>query len=141
MPERFSKSFYQFIFSPSWWLRWWRFCLQCRRPGFNLWVGEVHWRRVWQPTPVFLPGEFHRQRRLTGYRPRGDMTDSLTHILSQAMICRNSLFNLYVLEIYIMLLSSWSVMSNSEQTPWTAACQASLFFTISQSLHKLLSIE
>ena len=25
-------------------------------------------------------------------------------------------------------------------TPWTAACQASLFFTMSQSLHKLMSI-
>ena len=27
------------------------------RPGFNPWVGKVPWRRVWQPTPVFLPGE------------------------------------------------------------------------------------
>ena len=27
------------------------------------------------------------------------------------------------------------------ETPWTAACQAPLSFTISQSLHKLLSIE
>ena len=26
-------------------------------------------------------------------------------------------------------------------TPWTAACQASLFLTISQSLHKFMSIE
>ena len=23
---------------------------------------KVHWRRKWQPTPVFLPGEFHGQR-------------------------------------------------------------------------------
>ena len=28
---------------------------------------EDHWRREWQPTPVFLLGEFHGQRRLTGY--------------------------------------------------------------------------
>jgi len=21
------------------------------------WVGEIPWRRAWQPTPVFLPGE------------------------------------------------------------------------------------
>ena len=27
------------------------------RPGFHPWVGNIHWRRVWQPTPVFLPGE------------------------------------------------------------------------------------
>ena len=25
--------------------------------GFNPWVGKIPWRRVWQPTPVFLPGE------------------------------------------------------------------------------------
>ena len=25
------------------------------------------WRRAWQPTPVFLPGESHGQRSLAGY--------------------------------------------------------------------------
>ena len=25
--------------------------------------------RKWQPTPVFLPGEFHGPRSLVGYRP------------------------------------------------------------------------
>ena len=29
------------------------------------------WRRKWLPTPVFLPGEFHGQRILAGYSPRG----------------------------------------------------------------------
>ena len=24
---------------------------------FNPWVGKIPWRRAWQPTPVFLPGE------------------------------------------------------------------------------------
>ena len=32
-------------------------CLQCVRPGFDPWVGKIPWRRAWQPTPVFLPGE------------------------------------------------------------------------------------
>ena len=27
------------------------------RSGFNPWVGKVPWRRAWQPTLVFLPGE------------------------------------------------------------------------------------
>ena len=40
--------------------------------------------RAWQPTPLFLPGEFHGQRNLAGYRPWGrkesDMTEQLgTH--------------------------------------------------------------
>ena len=33
-----------------------RICLQCRRPGFDPWVGKIPWRREWQPTPVFCRG-------------------------------------------------------------------------------------
>ena len=32
---------------------------------------EDPWRRKWQPTPVFLPGESHGQRSLAGYSPWG----------------------------------------------------------------------
>ena len=45
---------------------------QCRRPkryGFSPWVGTIPWRRKWQPTPVFLPGETHGRRSLAGYSP------------------------------------------------------------------------
>ena len=35
---------------------------QCKRPRSNPWVRKIPCRREWQPTPVFLPGEFHRQR-------------------------------------------------------------------------------
>ena len=37
---------------------------RCKRPGFDPRVGKIPWRRAWQPTPVFLPGEFHAQRSL-----------------------------------------------------------------------------
>ena len=30
---------------------------QCGRPWFNPWVVKIPWRRTWQPTSVFLPGE------------------------------------------------------------------------------------
>ena len=46
-------------------------CLQCGRPGFDSWVWKIFWRRKWQPTPVFLPGESHGQRSLAGCSPRG----------------------------------------------------------------------
>ena len=36
------------------------------RPRFKPWVGKIPWRRKWQPTPVFLPGKSHGQRRLVG---------------------------------------------------------------------------
>ena len=32
-------------------------------------LGRRKWRRKWQPTPVFLPGESHGQRSLAGYSP------------------------------------------------------------------------
>ena len=32
-------------------------CNQCWRPGFDLWLGKIPWRKAWQPTPVFLPEE------------------------------------------------------------------------------------
>ena len=55
---------------------------QSRRPGFESWVRKIPWRREWLATPVFLPGEFHRQRSLAGYSPRGykepNMTEQLT---------------------------------------------------------------
>ena len=41
---------------------------QCRRWGSNPWVRKIPWRRKWQPTLVFLPGKFHVQRRLMGYK-------------------------------------------------------------------------
>ena len=45
-----------------WWLRWESVCLQCRRSGFDPWVGKIPCRRKWQPTPVLLPGKSHGQR-------------------------------------------------------------------------------
>ena len=46
--------------------QWKRIHLQCRRRGFNPWVRKIPWQRAWQPTPVFLPGEFHGQKSLAG---------------------------------------------------------------------------
>ena len=39
-----------------------------KRFEFNLCVRKIPWRRAWQPTPVFLPGEAHGQRSLVGHR-------------------------------------------------------------------------
>ena len=50
------------------------------RLGFDPWIGKIFWRRAWQPTPVFLPGEFSEQRSLTGYglwgHKESDMTEA-----------------------------------------------------------------
>ena len=41
----------------------------------------MHWRRKWQPTPVFLPGESHGRRSLVGYSPRGHKESDTTERL------------------------------------------------------------
>ena len=46
-------------------------CRRHRRCGFHRWVRKIPWRRAWQPTAVFLPGESHGQRSLVGYGPLG----------------------------------------------------------------------
>ena len=46
------------------WLRGKESTCQCKRRGFDLWVGKIPWRRKWQPTPVFLPEKPHGQRNL-----------------------------------------------------------------------------
>ena len=41
-------------------------------------LSNIPWRRKWQPTPVFLPGESHGRRSLVGYRPWGHKKSDTT---------------------------------------------------------------
>ena len=61
----------------------------------SLWVGHdqatslslfsfMHWRRKWQPTPVFLPGESQGQRSLVGCRLWGRTKSDMTECLSSS---------------------------------------------------------
>ena len=45
-------------------------CRRRKRLGFSPWIGKIPWRKAWQPTPVFLPGERHGQRSLADYSPQ-----------------------------------------------------------------------
>ena len=59
--------------------------------------GRSPWRRAWQPTPVFLSGEFHGQKSLAGYSPWGhkelDVTERLSLTHSLALVFK-TVFNL-----------------------------------------------
>ena len=72
--------------------------LQCGRLRFDPWIRKIPWRREWQPTPIFFPGEFHGQRSLVGYSPRGhrelDMTERLTLSLLKPQSSKSSNSNL-----------------------------------------------
>ena len=74
---------------------------QCKRPkrcGFDPWVGKIPWRRAWQPTPVFLPGESHRQGNLAVYSPQVhtelDTTEETEHARTHALL-RQEPFSVY----------------------------------------------
>jgi len=45
---------------------------------FDPWVGKIPWRRTWQPSPVFFPGESHGQRSWVGYSPWGHKDSYMT---------------------------------------------------------------
>ena len=65
------------------------FCSLCHCHQMN-WVGLVHWRRKWQPTPLFLPGESHGQGSLAVYSPWGgeesDMTEATEHASTHSQL-------------------------------------------------------
>ena len=65
---------------------------QCRRywrRGFDPWIRKIPWRRAWQPTPVFLPGEPHGLQPTRLLRPwdfPGKSTGMGCHCLLRACI-------------------------------------------------------
>ena len=75
--------------------------LQCRRPRSDPWVGKILWRREWLATPVFLPGESHRQRSLAGYGPWGWKESDTTERLTLSLFQENQVQNLTCGTVYI----------------------------------------
>ena len=57
---------------------------RCKKHGFDPWIRKILWSRKWQPTLVFLPGEFHGRRSLVGYSPWGiKESDTAEHTHTQ----------------------------------------------------------
>ena len=109
------------------------------------------------PTQVFSPGRFYGQRSLVGFSPWGSQTvghdwafkpmKNNSHNISAT---GHSVFVLVSIEIgtqqlkikFAVCICYCSIAQSCLfLTPWTAARQASLSFTISQSLLKLMSVE
>ena len=43
-------------------------------------VSLIPWRRAWQPTAVFMPGEPHGQRSLAGYGPQDHIESYISEV-------------------------------------------------------------
>ena len=54
-------------------------CKRRRRQGLDPWIRKSPWRKEWQPTLGFLPGESHGQRSLAGCSPWGCKESDMTH--------------------------------------------------------------
>ena len=92
---------------------------------------SMHWRRKWQPTPVFLPGESQGRGSLVGCHLWG-RTESDT---TEATWRQPQTLKLWFAAV--QLLSHVRLFA----TPWTIARQALLSLTASRSLLKLMAIE
>ena len=91
----------------------------------------IPWRREWQLTPVFLPGESHGQRSLAGYSPESDTTEqpkSRLYTRVPSWWCTFSSVDkcIAAYKVFLVVLFSHSVMPDSFATPWTAAHQTPL---------------
>ena len=65
-------------------------CLPCERPGFDLWVGKIPWRRKWQPTPVLLALKIPWTEEFgAGYYPWGHKESGTTERLYMVNRIRN----------------------------------------------------
>ena len=98
--------------------------------GGEFWQNVVHWRREWQTTSVFLSWEIHEQYEYV-YTHITQLAE-ITLPYSKILLAFKSNFSIVVVQLNCV----WFFV-----TPWTALRQASLAFTIYQSLFKLMSIE
>ena len=100
--------------------------LQCRRPGFDPWVGKIPWRREWLPTTVFLFGEFHEQRSQVGFSPWTQKESDTTHRLTNRTVVSQSGFSGPILCFPIFYFLPPTQHSTIQSSLWMAL----LFFSL-----------
>ena len=85
------------------------------------WVGNIPWRRAWQPTPVSLPGESHGQRSLASSSHR--VAKRQTWLKRPSMPAHTGLFDMLSqmtnnaqcsLHIYVMNKSVPAILWNQK---------------------------
>ena len=108
--------------------QWLRIHLQCRRPGFDRWIGKIPWRRKWQPTwEVFL----HRGSwRATVHRITESWTwlspHTCVYYILLYLLLRYNYFLHHILPIRFQVLSlclmkKWKVLGHVQlfESQWT----------------------
>ena len=100
---------------------------------------KIPWKREWLPTPIFLPGEFHGQKSLVGYRPWDgkdlDMSERLS--LSLFLMTQAGRTLIYLWERFCLLISKQIAIKVSIQlSPDASHLMINRhFFIISYNMH------
>ena len=80
--------------------------MQCRRPGFDPWVGIMPWSRAWQPTPIFLPGESPWAEESGQLQFMGSQRVRHNHAIKHTAQKASTEINYFVFKINIKLTST-----------------------------------
>ena len=107
-------------------LPWWLISKEpaCNPDGFDPWVRKIHWRRKWQPIPVFLPRESHGPKSLEGYSPWG--LKRVGHNLATEHTHAHAVPNLYAVRGTLSGFVIWQhKMSSSRLISSQGECQDS----------------
>ena len=114
---------------------------RCKKTQVRSLGWEDPWRREWQLTPVFLPGEFHGQRSLACYSPWGckelDMIEQLT-LIQMADSCWYLALPLVLKTVFstckILISNEWTQKRTQIKTgstmvpPWFIKCWHATIF-------------
>ena len=107
-------------------------CRRHKRHGFYAWVGKIPWRRAWQPTLVFLPGESHGQRSPARTTPLGQryqqISEAMKGFLAPFKFYTQPAFKQYLfLHFWVRWVLLWQVGSSlwclgSVVAAWGLSC-------------------
>ena len=117
----------------KWWLRLLRICLQWGRSRFDPQVRKIPWRREWQPTPVFLPGQNGAWwATVHSAAKRHDWSNLHFHFLSafEDFLLRNKLrTKLLLLFPSLPLKATWYI-TPSREVPFISSEQGSQWHVV-----------
>ena len=91
-----------------------------KRYGFSPWVGKIPWRKVWQPTPILLPGESHEEPASLQFMGSGRVGHDwrfLTRTLSSTVNI-NPGFPKILTETYVVMCLRHTQLNTNVQTEY-----------------------
>ena len=87
-------------------------CRRCKRSEFGPWVGKIPWRRAWQPTPAFLPGDSPWTEESGGLQSTGSQSRIRP---KQQHTCTRDIPTLVFIAALFIILKNWKHKCSSRR--------------------------